>query len=225
MYKSKLIFISYFWLRYVKQKFFLLFSGIMTTMLLFTGCATTKLETKAKITRTISISPNNLVTKKVFLRVTGTDASILELEKPLKEALFKRGVTLVDNPDKANISLHVNTLFANNLKEAEHYKASAFAGAIAGGMAHARGNNTGDSILIGIGVALAMGLANHALADEIYRAVIDISVREKDNSSNNWLAEQKSRVLVEALKMNLDKQEAKPIMEKKAVYKIAEILS
>jgi hypothetical protein len=195
---------------------------LLTLLIFLTGCATTELQTIAKTTRTISLSPETLKSKLVYLRVTGTEASILELEQPLREALQKRGVTLVQDPDLATMSLHINTLFADNLKEAANYKASLIGGGVAGGLAHARGNSSGDSILIGIGVALAMGLAEKALSDETYRAVIDVFLREKRN--NVWAEEEKTRVLVEAVKMNLDKNEAKPIMEFKAVYQIAEIL-
>lgn len=202
------------------KKLLILIICLIATAFL-TGCATTNLQTMAKTTRTISLSPEVLKNKTVYLRVTGTQASILELEKPLKTALEQRGVTLVDTPDLATISLHINTLFANNLKEAAKYKASLIGGSVGGALAHARGNSGGDSILIGIGVALAMGVAENALADETYRAIIDVSLREKVN--NTWAGEEKTRVIVQALKMGLDIKEAKPIMESKAIYQIAEI--
>jgi len=192
--------------------------------LIFTGCATTQLQTQAKMTRTISLNPKALEDKRVLLRVTGTQASILDLEEPLKKALEQRGVILVDNADLATITLHVNTLFADNLKEAANYGGSVAGGVIAGSLAHANNNSGSDSILIGVGIAIAMGVADRALADETYRAVIDVSLRTKDLSSGQWGNEEKTRVLVEAVKMGLNRQEAKPVMEEKAVYQIAELL-
>jgi outer membrane lipoprotein SlyB len=197
---------------------------LVSISLFLTGCATTQLQTQAKMTRTISLSPKVLEDKRVLLRVTGTQASILELEEPLKKALMDRGVVLVDNADLATISLHVNTLFADNLKEAANYGSAVAGGVIGGALAKANGNSSGNSILIGVGVALAMGVADRALADETYRAVIDVSFRERDLSNNTWKDEDKTRVLVEAVKMGLDKKEAKPIMEEKAIYQIAELL-
>lgn len=199
---------------------------IFLTLLTFliTGCATTQLQTQAKMTRTISLSPKALENKKVLLRVTGTQASILEIEEPLVKALAQRGVMFVNSADEATISLHVNTLFADNLKEAANYSASMAGGVISGSLARANGNSGGNSILIGVGVALAMGIADRALADETYRAVIDVSLREKDLATNQWKDEDKTRLLVEAVKMGLNKQEAKPVMEEKAVYQIAELL-
>ncbi|MDD3324899.1 MAG: complement resistance protein TraT [Sulfurospirillaceae bacterium] len=193
-------------------------------LLFLSGCATTTLQTQAKTTRTISLSPDVLQSKSVFLRVTGTSASVLELEEPLKKALQERGVKLVEDQNLANISLHVNTLFANNLKEASNYQATFGAGVTSGVISRMGGNSGKDSILIGIAVAIAMGVAQNALADDTYRAVIDISVRTKPEGKE-WSNEDKTRVLVEAVKMGLDAKEAKPVMEKQAVQKIADILS
>ena len=188
----------------------------------FTGCGTATLQVQSAMTRTVSIDPALLAQKRVILRVTGTQASVMELEAPLKEALVKRGVTLASSPDEATLFLHVNTLFANNLKEAANYNAMALGGIASGGIAKGMGNSGGDSILIGIGVAIAMGAVDRALADETYRAVIDISLRSK--KENAWGDEEKTRVLVEAVKMGLSTSEAKPIMEEQAVQKIADIL-
>lgn len=200
--------------------------GAITTALslfLLMGCGTAHLQVQSKMTRTISLSPNFLQNKVVYLRVTGTEASVLNLEEPLKEALRQKGVKLVENPDEAKLSLHVNTLFANNLKEAANYQASLIGGGIAGGMARGYGNNSGDSILIGVGVALAMGVAEHALADETYRAIVDVSLRTKTNESS-WSDEEKTRILVEAVQMGLKVEEAKPMMETHVIQKISDIL-
>ncbi|WP_331774717.1 complement resistance protein TraT [Sulfurospirillum sp. 1612] len=198
--------------------------GMMVlTAFLFSGCGTTTLQVQSAMTRTVSLSPKALEDKKVYLRVTGTTASILKLKAPLKQALLKRGVTLVDNPELATISMHVNTLFANNLKEAAHYGGAALGGATAGALASANGNSGGDSILIGITAALAMGIVENATRDETYRAVIDISLRTK-NTLGQWSDEDKTRVLVQAVKMGLKPMEAKGIMETQAVQKIADIL-
>ena len=186
------------------------------------GCATTQLQTQAKMTRTISLSPQVLSDKRVWLRVTGTEASILELREPLEEALKSRGVTLVTDEKDALIALHVHTLFAHNLKEAANYQAAGLGGGVAGALSHSSGNSSGDSILLGVGVALAMGVADRALADEVYRAIVEVSMRVKDTGA--WGAQEHTRVLAEALKMGLEPQEAKEIMEKQVVYHIAEIL-
>lgn len=194
----------------------------LVLIFLLNGCGTATLQVQSKMTRTISIEPSLLQKKIVYLRVTGTSASVLDIEAPLRKALEARGVILTNDSNEATMSLHVNTLFANNLKEAANYNAMALGGVATGGIAKGMGNSSGDSILIGIGVAIAMGVADRALADETYRAVVDISLRTQVN--NKWSDEEKTRVLVEAVRMGLNIQEAKPIMEEQAVQKIAEIL-
>jgi len=190
--------------------------------LFFNGCATSTLQTQAKMTRSISLTPDELKNKSVYLRVTGTQASRLALEEPLKQSLQERGITVVQNGEDAQIYLHVNTLFADNLKEAARLDAALFGGVAAGAIA-THSNSSGNSLLIGVGVALAMGIADRALADETYRAIIDVSVQNKNAVSNQWAEAKESRLFVEAVRMGLNIEEAKPIMESKASYLIAEI--
>ena len=190
--------------------------------LFFNGCATSTLQTQAKMTRSISLTPDELKNKSVYLRVTGTQASRLVLEEPLKQSLQERGITVVQNGEDAQIYLHVNTLFADNLKEAARLDAALFGGVAAGAIA-THSNSSGNSLLIGVGVALAMGIADRALADETYRAIIDVSVQNKNAVSNQWAEAKESRLFVEAVRMGLNTEEAKPIMESKASYLIAEI--
>jgi len=199
---------------------------IVAIALCIMGCATTTLQTQAKMTRSISLSPDQLKDKSVYLRVTGTEASKIELEAPLKKALQDRGVRMVDNADNARFYLHVNTLFADNLKEAARLDVALFGGVAAGAISTVN-HSGGDSLLIGVGVALAMGVADRALADETYRAVISVNLRERSiqDTSSSWsnAKEDETRLFIEAVRMGLNLEEAKPIMEDKAVYQIAEI--
>lgn len=199
---------------------------IVALALCIMGCATTSLQTQAKMTRSISLSPDQLKDKSVYLRVTGTEASKIELEAPLKKALQDRGVRMVDNADNARFYLHVNTLFADNLKEAARLDVALFGGVAAGAISTVN-HSGGDSLLIGVGVALAMGVADRALADETYRAVISVNLKERSiqDTSSSWsnAKEDETRLFIEAVRMGLNLEEAKPIMEDKAVYQIAEI--
>lgn len=195
-------------------------------MLFLIGCATTTLQTQVKMTRSISLSPDQLKEKSVYLRVSGTQASKIELEAPLKKALQERGVSVVDNADDARFYLHINTLFADNLKEAARLDIALFGGAAAGAISTVN-HSGGDSLLIGVGVALAMGVADRALADETYKAIISVHLKEKrgEEGSATWdnAKEDETRLFIEAVQMGLNLETAKPIMEQKAVYQIAEI--
>jgi len=205
----------------MKKRYIIFISSLI---LLLTGCATSTLQSQAKMTRTITLLPDQLNDKKVYLRVTGTEASKIELEEPLKKALEQRGVVLTSS-EEANFYLHVNTLFADNLKEAANLNTALLGGAAVGAIATVN-NSAGNSLLIGVGVALAMGVTDRALADETYRAVINIALSEKNKSNlttPEWSKPQETRLLIEAVRMNLNLEEAKPIMEQKASYQIAEI--
>jgi outer membrane lipoprotein SlyB len=95
----------------------------------------------------------------------------------------------------------------------------AIASGVFGGVgALASGSNGSNSLLIGATAALAGGLVGKALEDETFRTVIDITV--KDNQTNG---EEKSRVYSEAVKMNLNLDEAIPILEKESTKSIVNI--
>ena len=103
----------------------------------------------------------------------------------------------------------------------------ALLGGVAAGVISTVNHSGGDSLLIGVGVALAIGVADRALADETYKAVISVHLKEKrgEEDSSSWsnAKEDETRLFIEAVRMGLNLEEAKPIMEDKAVYQIAEI--
>ena len=197
-----------------------LFIALLSSFVLC-GCATSTLQTQAKMTRSISLTPTQLENKSVYLRITGTQASKIDLETPLKKALEERHVKVVDYAQDAKFYVHINTLFADNLKEAAKLDVALFGGVAAGAISTVN-HSGGDSLLIGVGVALAMSVADRALADETYRAIMTLSLREKNGQA--WSdKEEETRIYVEAVRMGLNLDEAKPIMEAKAAYQIAEI--
>jgi hypothetical protein len=198
------------------SKFYLLIS-----LFLIVGCATTQLETSSKLTRTIVIDHSKLVNKTIYLQVTNTansGAEKMNLNESITNSLKAKGYEIVDSSQKASYSLFVNVLFANNLKEARAIQASASAGAFSGITAVASGSNTGNSLVIGASAALAGGLIGKALEDETFRVVIDITVSNNLNSSN-----ENSRVYSEAVKMNLNLSEALPILEQESTRSIVNI--
>ncbi len=203
------------------------FKILLTTILsvvafVFTGCGTTTLQTKTDLTRTVSLTPKQLEIDSVYLRVTGTEASIVEPKDDILTALQRAGIEVVDSMDKTNTVIHLNTLFANNLKEAQDYSIAGAAGAL-GGAAIGVSNDSGVvGIAAGVGIALAMGVAQNAMADETYRSVSDLIIQQK-NSSGEWIEIGKTRVISEAVKMGLEPSEAKPAMERQIATKVADI--
>jgi hypothetical protein len=198
----------------------LLFLTSLSTFL-FIGCATTQLETSSKLTRTIVIDHSKIVNKTIYVQVTNTASSggeRMNLNQSIINSLQSKGYTVVNSSNEATYSIFVNVLFANNLKEARALQAAIASGVFGGVGALASGSNGSNSLLIGATAALAGGLVGKALEDETFRAVIDITV--KDNQINS---EEKSRVYCEAVKMNLNLDEAIPILEKESTKSIVNI--
>ncbi len=69
-------------------------------------------------------------------------------------------------------------LFANNLKEANAVKNGLSAGVTAGTVSVISGRGSSNSLLVGASAALAGAIVGKAFEDEVYRAVVDISIRK-----------------------------------------------
>mgnify|MGYP002366468974 FL=1 len=194
---------------------------ILICLLLFVGCATMQLETNSKLTRTIVIDHSNLTNKTIYLQVTNTANSggeKMNLNENIINSLKAKGYEIVDSSQKASYSLFVNVLFANNLKEARAIQTAVASGVFGGVGALASGSNGSNSLIVGATAALAGGLIGKALEDETFRTVIDIQVINNLNNSN-----ENTRVYCEAIKTNLDLNEAMPILEKEATKSIVNI--
>lgn len=195
-------------------------SVVVASAILFSGCATTQLKTNIKSTKTIFLTPVAKEKKVVWLEAKNTSASKMDLEPKLESALIAKGVTIVDDPQKANYTLQVNSLFADNLKEAIKLKESLAIGTAVGVGSVAWGNNGRDAILIGVATAIAAGTIGKMLEDETYRGVLDVRIVEKVGQEER---EHTTRVLTEAVKMGLSLDEAIPVLEQKTATQIAEI--
>jgi len=196
--------------------------GAFYIAITLSGCGTTTLQTKTDLTRTVSLTPTQLDIKELYLRVTDTNASIVEPKAQIVEKLKTIGIETTDDANKANTMLHINTLFANNLKEAQDYSIAGAAGALGGTAVGISSDNGVAGIVAGVGIALAMGLAQNAMADETYRSVSDIIIRQKD-ANGEWIEIGKTRVISEAVKMGLDPKEAKSALEEQIATKVVSI--
>lgn len=194
---------------------------LILAVLLFIGCATTQLETNSKLTKTIVIDHSKIVNKNIYLQIINTangGGERMNLSQSIINSLQAKGYNIVDSSSKASYSIFVNVLFANNLKEARAIQTGIASGVFGGAIAAGSGSNTGSSLLIGATAAIGGGLVGKALEDETFRAVIDITI--KDNQINR---EEKSRIYSEAIKMNLNLDEALPILEKESTRSIVNI--
>ena len=200
------------------QKSFIL---VIFIIVLFSGCATTTLETSTKLTRSIVLDHSVTKGKPIYVQVTNTANSggeKMHLEENIKKELTKKGYKIVESSKDAKLGLFVNVLFANNLKEANAIVTGAGLGATSGIIAMGAGSSTGDSLLIGAAAALAGAGVAKALEDETFKAVIDLTIKDYIDNS-----ERKSRIFSRAVKMDLDLEEALPVLEHEAVKSIANI--
>lgn len=195
---------------------------LMLVGFIFGGCGTTTLQTKSDLTRTVSLTPKQLNIKKVYLRVTGTEASIIQPKALIAEKLESMGIAVTDNPDDADTMLHVNTLFADNLKEAKNYSVAGAAGVLGGTAVGVHNSSGSDGIIAGVAIALAMGIAQNMLADDIYRSISDVIIMQKQ-SDGEWLEIGKTRIVSEAVKMGLKDEEAKPVLENDVATRVVSI--
>ena len=154
-------------------------------VLLFTGCATTELQTQAKMTRTIFLDPVAKSQKTIFVSVKNTSGNGVNLTDDIVKGLKKKGYIVVNDPSQAKYILMANILFANNLRENNVGKgvvAGTTAGLIGGMAAGGSSGGTVQERVVGAVVgAVAGGLIAHAGEDDIYRMVVDVDVREKTN--------------------------------------------
>lgn len=167
----------------IKRTSIFILSGIIAMVL--TGCGTTTLQTKAKLTRTVVIDHSVKDNKNIYLQVTNTAGSggeNMQLLQRIKQNLEIKGYTIVNKSSMAGYGLFVNVLFANNLKEANAIKAGTNVGATAGTIAFAGGSGGRDALLIGVGVALGGAIIGSAMEDEVFRAVVDIKIRDYKNN-------------------------------------------
>lgn len=155
---------------------------ILFGTVLFTGCATTELQTKTKMTRSIFLDPVAKSQRTVFVSIKNTSENDIDLEDDVIAGLKKKGYQVVDDPDKAKYILMANILFADNLKEANSARAAGTAGAI-GATAGTMSGGGRDGLVTGLAAAAVGGLVGKLTEDEIYRMVVDVVVRQKTKQS------------------------------------------
>lgn len=155
--------------------------SIFITGIIFTGCGTMELQTQSKLTKTIVLDHSKLEQKNIYLQVTNTaggGGENMDLYNDIKNRLAKKGYNVIANSKNAEYGLFVNVLFANNLKEANALKAATGLGVVGAAGSYASGGSGGDALVAGLVVALGAGLVGKALEDEIFRAVIDVEIRD-----------------------------------------------
>ena len=227
-------------------------------IVLLASCATTmsavehaKLETSAKMSDTIFLTPAPQAEKTVFVQVKNTSDVPIHLQELVIQKLMDKGYRIItDDPYKAHYWLQANVLYMG--KEKKHLTADA---ALAGGyggalLGAATGRGTGRytgaaaGALIGSAAGMLIGSAIHV---DTCMGVVDIQVKEKilrgmaatstqsdlrqgmgttvkssHHAVSNYQA-YRTRIVVEATKTNINMKEAIPVIEDKLSSEIAGI--
>lgn len=199
---------------------------ILTILVTFfmIGCGTYSLQTKTKMTRTIFFDHSQKVNKNIYLQVSSTSGSSsnkMKLEDKIKSHLVQKGYKIVNSSSNAGYSLFVNILFAGDTKEALALKSALSSGVIGGTGAIASGAGGKNSLLTGLAFAIGGATVGSALEDETFKAIVDIKIDDYDIKRE--VTQKETRILSEAVQMNLDKKEAIEKLEDDISIQIANI--
>lgn len=151
--------------------------ALCASLFLLSGCATSQLQTSAKMTQSVFVNPVAKEKRTIFVSIKNTSGADLMLEPRIIQSLNNRGYTIVDDPDKASYVLMANVLYCN--KKSENNVASgAMMGGAAGAIANS-GSNGRSMAVAGLAGAVVGGLIGKATEDSIYQMQVDIAIREK----------------------------------------------
>lgn len=151
--------------------------ALSAALVLMSGCATSQLQTSARMTQSVFINPVAKEKRTVFVSTKNTSGAPINLENRIVQALYAKGYTIIDDPEAATYVLMTNILFCN--KKSENNVAS---GAVMGGAAGAianSGSNGRSMAAAGLAGAVVGGLIGKATEDTIYQMQVDIVIREK----------------------------------------------
>ncbi len=244
------------WFLYFKKLTFTMVGLFLIISL--ASCATTmsaiehaKLETSAKMSDTIFLTPTPQAEKTVFVQVKNTSDVPIRLQELVIQKLTCKGYRIItDDPYRAHYWLQANVLYMG--KEKKHLTSDAaltggYGGALIGaatGRGTGRYTGAAAGALIGSAAGMLVGSAIHV---DTYMGVVDIQVKEKilqgtvatstqsnlkqgigttvkssHHAVSNYQAYH-TRIVVEATKTNINMQEAVPVIENKLSSEIAGI--
>jgi hypothetical protein len=153
--------------------------SVATIAILFSGCATTELQTNAKMTQSVFINPVAKNKRLIFVSSKNTSGQRINLENTIVNELQSKGYTIVEDPEQATYVLMMNVLYCDKKQENNVAGGALGAGAAGAGIAAYNGGGAGKTIGVGLGAALVGGLIAKATEDTIYQMQVDIVIREK----------------------------------------------
>jgi len=156
-----------------------MYSGFLlaSALIAFSGCATSQLQTSAKMTQSVFVNPVAKEKRTIFVSMKNTSGTDIMLEPRVVQTLINKGYSVIDDPEKASYVLMANVLYCN--KKSENNVASgAMMGGAAGALANS-GSNGRSMAVAGLAGAVVGGLIGKATEDSIYQMQVDVVIREK----------------------------------------------
>lgn len=211
-----------------------------------------KLTTSTKMSETIFIDPVSDHQKTAYISVKNTSDQKINFSGPLARALQSHGYKIVNNPNAAHYLIQANVLKIGKMtrQASDAAVGSGFGSTLAGiGTGVAIGgltNNSNAMLAGGLVGGLASVAADALIKDVNYAMITDIQISERtrhkikqktqaslqngsstntrqDYSENTNLKRYRTRLVSNADKVNLNFDEARPILEREAANSIAGI--
>ncbi len=161
------------------MKKFLIILGFVASLILFTGCATSQLQTSARMTQTIFINPVAQNERTIFLSMKNSSGADINLKNIVSQSLQDKGYILVNNPHMATYILMTNVLYCDK-KQENNTVGGAVLGGTAGLIANS-GSNGRSTLAAGVIGAVVGGLIGNATEDTIYQMQVDVLIRQRVN--------------------------------------------
>ncbi|WP_108560836.1 complement resistance protein TraT [Arcobacter caeni] len=155
--------------------------SLIAATVLFSGCATTELQTSSTMTQSVFINPVAKSKRLIFVSSKNTSGQRINLENTILNELQAKGYSIVEDPEQATYVLMMNVLYCNKKQENNTAGGALAAGAVGAGVSGYNHGGAGQMVGVGLGAALVGGLIAKATEDTIFQMQVDIVIREKAN--------------------------------------------
>ncbi|MCG9657608.1 complement resistance protein TraT [Vibrio mediterranei] len=200
------------------------------------------LEVKTQMSETIWLDPVSSEKRTVFVQVRNTTDKQIDIAEPLKNKLSAKGYHVVSDPDMAHYWIQTNVLKLDkmDLREAQGYFSNGYgagiSGAALGALTAGSFTSNSNNIVGGALIGTAVGLVADAMVEDVnYALITDVQIVEKSDkeietvqqgSINNGSSAStrttltttdnkkrfQTRILSNANQVNLDFEDAKPVL-------------
>ncbi|TLD82904.1 conjugal transfer protein TraT [Helicobacter sp. MIT 11-5569] len=156
------------------------------SVLLFGGCVTTDLQTKATMSQSVFIDPVDITQKVVYVAVRNTSGYNINLQSKIENHLQQKGYRITQNPYDATFILQANILYCD-LKQENNAKDAAILGAAAGAGVGAYNHSSATGTVVGgLAGAAVGGLVGKITEDKVFQMQVDINIQQKTDR-NIWV--------------------------------------